>query len=98
MAGLFIVMRSRGAAWSASQPLEAQKGWAAHAAFMDALHEEGFVLLAGPLEEANAALLVVRAGSPEEVVTRLAGDPWTTNGLLHVTRIDAWTLRLGSLP
>jgi uncharacterized protein YciI len=98
MAGLFVVTRSRGAAWSASQPLEAQKDWAAHAAFMDALHEEGFVVLAGPLEQANAALLVVRAGSSEEIVKRLAADPWTTNGLLYVTRIDAWTLRLGSLP
>ena len=69
MAGLFIVLRRRGAAWSASQPLEAQKDWAAHAAFMDALHAEGFVLLAGPLEEAHEAVKSVPA-TPRSVEVR----------------------------
>jgi uncharacterized protein len=97
MMQLFAVLRRRGAAWDASRPLEAQAGWAAHASFMDALADERFVLLGGPLEGTPDTLLVVRARTREEVAARLARDPWTTSGLLVVTRIDPWPLRLGSL-
>jgi uncharacterized protein YciI len=65
---------------------------------MDALAEEGFVVLAGPLEGTRDVLLVVRANSPEEIVTRLQADPWTSIGMLAVSRIAPWTLRLGRLP
>ena len=94
---LFPVLRRRGAAWDASRSLEAQAGWDAHASFMNALADERFVLLGGPLENTPDTLLVVRARTREEIAIRLAQDPWTANSLLVVTRIDPWTLRLGSL-
>ena len=46
----FVVLRSRGPAWDDSKSLEAQTEWAAHAAFMDALFEQGFAALVGPFE------------------------------------------------
>lgn len=95
---LFAVIRSRGPAWDASRSLEGQEGWEAHALFMDALEAEGFVVLGGPLEGTSDALLVMRANSSEEIVSRLSTDPWTTSGHLRTTRIDPWTLRLGALP
>src|SRR5262245_57203430 len=98
MSKLFTVIRTRGAVWDASQPLEGQKEWKAHAAFMDVLYSEGFAILVGPLEGTQDALLVIRAGSREEIESRLAADPWTHNGLLKTGRIAAWTLRLGTLP
>ena len=61
MEPLFVVLRSRGPAWDDSKPLEGQAEWAAHAAFMDALYEERFAVLVGPLEGTRDALLVVRA-------------------------------------
>jgi uncharacterized protein len=97
MKRLFAVIRRRGPGWQEGQPLEKQADWRAHATFMDALFEEGFVILAGPMENTSEALVVVRAESPEEVHSRLAEDPWTRNGLLSTTRIAAWTLRLGTL-
>ena len=94
---VFVVLRSRGPAWDESKPLEAQAGWPAHAAFMDALFEERFAALVGPLEGTRDALLVVRASSASAIVERLASDPWTTNGLLVTKQISPWQLRLGSL-
>jgi uncharacterized protein YciI len=94
---LFAVIRSHGPGWRSGAPLEDQQDWPAHAAFMDALTEEGVVLLGGPLGE-HEALLIVRAGSAEEIEARLAKDPWTRTGLLRTGRIEPWTLRLGSLP
>jgi uncharacterized protein YciI len=94
---LFAVWRTRGPAWDESQPLEGQRHWTEHAAFMDALVEEGFVALGGPLEGTRDALLVVRASDEAEIVERLAPDPWTPDGLLTTTRIAPWRIRLGTL-
>ena len=93
----FVVLRSRGPAWEEGKPLEAQADWAAHAAFMDALFEQGFAALVGPLEGTRDALLVLRASSTSEVAERLALDPWTTNALLVTKQISPWQIRLGSL-
>jgi hypothetical protein len=93
----FVVLRSRGRAWDDTKPLEGQPGWAEHAAFMDALFEEGFAALVGPLEGTRDALLVLRASSRSEIEARLAADPWTTSGLLVTTQISPWQIRLGTL-
>jgi len=97
MQRLFAVIRSRGPAWNDSLPMEQQPEWPAHAACMDALHAEGFVLLVGPLEGTPDALLIARASSAEEVGARLAKDVWIEKKLLGADRIAPWTLRLGSL-
>ena len=93
----FVVVRSRGPAWDDSKPLEGQSEWDAHAVFMDALFEQGFAALVGPLEGTRDALLVLRASSAPEIVERLASDPWTTNGLLVTKQISPWQIRLGTL-
>jgi hypothetical protein len=97
MERVFAVLRSRGPAWDDSKPLEGQVEWAAHAAFMDALFDQRFAALVGPLEGTREALIIVRASSAAEIVERLASDPWTTNGLLVTKQISPWRLRLGSL-
>ena len=94
---VFAVWRSRGPAWDDSLPLEGQAGWAAHASFMDALYEEGFAALVGPLEGTREALLILRAASEAEVTERLAADPWTSSGHLVTRQVTPWQLRLGSL-
>ena len=96
-ATLFAVTRSRGSAWDASASLEGQRLWKEHAEFMDALFDAGFVLLAGPLEGTNDALIVVRARDEAEIVSRLAADPWTASDHLRTKQVARWTLRLGTL-
>jgi len=97
MQKLLVVIRTRGPAWQDSLPLESQADWALHASFMNSLAKEGFVILGGPLEGTSDVLLVVRATTPDDARSRLAEDPWAGNGLLRITRIAPWTLRLGSL-
>jgi hypothetical protein len=94
---LFAVFITRGAAWDAGRPMEEQEAWRPHADFMNALVADGFVRLGGPLEEPDV-LLIVRAGSAQEITERLAPDPWHRMDLLRITRIAPWTLRLGALP
>jgi uncharacterized protein YciI len=98
MKKLFAVIRRHGSGWQPGLPLERQTAWDAHAAFMDGLESEGCVVLAGPLEGASEALLIIRAETPEEVMDRLSTDPWTGLGMLCTSRVMPWTLRIGSLP
>lgn len=92
---LFSVTRSRGSGWESTLPQEQQADWAAHAAFMNGLEGDGFVVVGGPLEETPYTLLAIRAGDVAEVRGRLAEDPWEANRVLETTRIVAWNLALG---
>jgi uncharacterized protein YciI len=92
---LFSVTRSRGSGWDSTLPQDQQADWAAHAAFMNALEAEGFVVLGGPLDETPYTLLAVRADGMAQVRDRLGQDPWEANRVLETTRIVGWTLALG---
>ena len=93
----FVVIETRGSAWDDSRPMDDQTDWPAHAAFMDSLAAERFILLGGPLEGTRDVLLVVQAQECSEIVDRLAADPWTQNALLIVKECWPWRIRLGSL-
>jgi hypothetical protein len=97
MSQLFAVTRTRGARWNHARTIEEQDDWQTHAAFMNALVHEGFVLLGGPLEGTPDVLLIVRTSHVEHIMNRLADDPWSRNGLLRITHVHPWSLRLGSL-
>ena len=45
----YAVTRERGENWDARLPMRRQAKWDEHAAFMDALADEGFIVLGGPL-------------------------------------------------
>ncbi len=88
---------ARGGPWDWSKDLREQAGWDEHAAFMDALVEDGFILLGGPLEGDREVLHVVRAASADEVHERLAADNWTRNWRLATTSVERWTILLDGL-
>jgi hypothetical protein len=89
----FVVERRGGPLWDPARPLEEQSGWLEHAAFMDGLVENGFVVLGGPLAGELRVILVVDATSEEEVRIQLARDPWSGTHLV-IESVDAWTIRL----
>ena len=89
----FVVLRRRGPLWDPSRSLEEQSGWTEHAAFMDGLVNDGFVVLGGPLADEKHVVLAIEAGSEEAVRERLARDPWSDTHLV-VDSVDAWTIRL----
>jgi uncharacterized protein YciI len=71
-----------------------QAGWDEHARFMDALVDEGFIVLGGPLEGERDVLHIVEAASRETVHERLAEDNWTQNGMLETVSVEGWTVLL----
>jgi uncharacterized protein len=95
----YAVVREQGERWNPSLPMRQQEQWEAHAAFMDALADEGFVILGGPLSggEHHKALLIIAADSVQAVEDRLAADPWTTLRILRTAVIESWEILLGHL-
>jgi hypothetical protein len=96
VARYFAVRRVRGPAWDRAKSLREQTLWGEHATFMNALAREGFVVLGGPLGAGEEVLLVIDAGSEEEIRARLARDPWSEVGLLEIGRVEPWTILLDS--
>jgi uncharacterized protein len=94
MSDLYAVVRERGPAWDTALPLREQALWDEHAAFMDGLVEDGFVVMGGPLGDGERVLLVVRADDDGAVHRRLMGDPWSKRSLLITATIDPWTILL----
>lgn len=89
----YVVLRRLGPQWDRSRPMEAQSQWTAHAAFMDELVDDGFVVLGGPLADGERVVLAVEAASEPEVRATLARDPWSDTHLV-VDSIEPWTIRL----
>ena len=73
--------------------MEAQSGWPAHAEFMDALVDDGFIVLGGPLADEERVAHAVEADSEAAIRARLAEDPWSESHLV-VDSIEPWTIRL----
>jgi len=92
-----VVLRRSGPEYDRSKPLEQQSGWEEHAAFMDGLVEDGFIVLGGVLADELRTAHAVEAGSEEEIRERLAQDPWSGSHLV-VDSIDGWTIRLQRSP
>jgi len=94
----FAVIREAGPGWTEGG-IAAQPGVADHAAFMNDLAEEGFVLFAGPLAGTDngrlRALLIVKADHDDEIRRRLADDPWVRTDRLAITSIEPWNLIVG---
>jgi hypothetical protein len=90
---LFFVLRTRGAAWDRERAPEQQNGWPEHNAFMLGLATDGVVTLGGPLEGTPNYLVLVRAGSEEDVRARLGEDVWAQRDILRVERIAPWSVK-----
>jgi uncharacterized protein YciI len=88
-----VLLRRSGPQWNRSKPMEEQSDWDAHAAFMDALVDDGFIFLGGPLSDEERVVHVVEADSEDAIRATLARDPWSETHLV-VDSIEPWTIRL----
>jgi uncharacterized protein YciI len=91
---MFLVeLRRAGPEWDRSKPLEEQTGWVEHAAFMDGLVDEGFIVLGGPLADEERVAHAIEAESENAVRATLARDPWSGSHLV-LESVEPWTIRL----
>ena len=94
----FAVRLVHGPDWDPSRQIREQDGWDQHAAFMDGLVDDGFVILGGPVGTGEQTLHVIEAADGNDIRARLARDPWASAGLLQIGAIEPWPLWLDSRP
>src|SRR5437773_12488778 len=96
----FAVVREAGRTWKSGGIFE-QPAASEHAAFMNALAEQGFVLFGGPLAGSEngrvRVLLIVAAESEAEIHRRLADDPWAPSEQLRTVSIEPWKILVGAV-
>ena len=92
----FAVRLIHGPGWDPLRPIREQPGWDAHAAFMDGLVDDGFLIIGGPIGDGAQTLHAVDAANENEVRARFAEDPWASAGLLRIGSIEPWALWLDS--
>jgi uncharacterized protein YciI len=88
-----VVISRSGPEWDRSKPMEEQSEWDEHAAFMEALVDDGFIVLGGPLDDEHRVIHAIEAGSADEIRSTLARDPWSESHLV-IEAIEPWTIRL----
>ncbi|MGA8711225.1 MAG: YciI family protein [Thermoplasmata archaeon] len=90
----FVVLNEQGPAWVPSRPMRDQERWNEHAAYVNALVREGFVVMAGPVGDGSVhrALLIINAVSEAAIRARFEEDPWIQAGILLTAGIDPWEI------
>jgi uncharacterized protein YciI len=95
VADYYLVRQARGPKWDHSRGRREQAGWDEHAAFMDALVDEGVVILGGPVGEVDGehTMLVASVESEAAIRDSLADDPWAGT-ILKIESVEPWTVWL----
>ncbi len=96
---LYAVTREAGPGWASGGIFE-QPAVNEHAAFLNGLAGEGFLLFGGPLAGSEngrvRALLILDAESEAEIHRRLADDPWVPTEQLLTTGVEPWKILVGA--
>jgi uncharacterized protein YciI len=96
MKNTFLAISSAGPNRETSKGTREQPFWDEHAAFIDRLVADGFILMGGPLIDEGGmpqgALLIVNAEDENEVREKLKNDPWFTHGILKLESIKRWEI------
>ena len=88
----FVPISSAGPNRDRSKHTREQPLWDEHAAFIDKLVAEGFVLMGGPLVDEDGAMLIVNAQGENEVTGKLKDDPWFERGILKLESVKRWEI------
>jgi uncharacterized protein YciI len=89
---IFIAISSAGPNRDQSKGTREQPFWEEHAAFIDQLVDEGFILMGGPLVDEGGSLLIVNAKDENEVREKLKNDPWARHGILKLDSVKRWQI------
>src|SRR6266516_6915135 len=88
----FVVISSAGPNRDFSKDTREQAFSGEHAVFIDALVDEGFILMGGSLVDEGGSLLIVNAEDENEVREKLKNDPWRQQGILKLESVKRWQI------
>jgi uncharacterized protein len=92
MKNTFVAISSAGPNRDSSKGTREQPFWDEHAAYVDQLVGEGFILMGGPLVDEGGSLLIFNAEDENEVREKLKNDQWMINGILKLESVKRWQI------
>ena len=92
MKNTFVMISSAGPNRDLSKGTREQPFWDEHAAFIDQLVDDGFILMGGPLVDEGGSLLIFNAEDENEVREKMKNDPWLEQGILKPESIKRWQI------
>jgi len=92
MKSTFVAISSAGPNRDLSKSTQEQLLWDEHAAFIDQLVGDGFILMGGPFVDDGGSMLIVNADDENEVREKLKNDPWMKHGVLKLESIKRWQI------
>jgi len=90
----FVTTFTPGTNWIAGKTSREQPYWTEHAAFMDALFEDGIVTMGGPFADYSIILVVVEAFDENAVHDLFKRDPFIVHGIFHFASVHEWLVFL----
>lgn len=67
----------------------------AHREYLNVLTESGYLLVAGPIENANSGVLILRANDEAQLSELLSADPYAVHDMIDRTEVLHWVPRVG---
>ena len=92
MKNIFVAISSAGPNRDFSKGTREQPFWNEHAAFIDKLVDDGFILMGGPSVDEGGSLLIFNAEVENEVREKLKNDPWARHGILKLESVKRWEI------
>jgi uncharacterized protein len=92
MKSTFVVISSAGLNRDPSKSTREQPFWDEHAAFIDQLVADGFILMGGPFPDEGGSILIFKAENESEVREKLKNDPWTKHDILKLESVKRWQI------
>lgn len=92
MSNTFVVLSAAGVARDLAKGSCEQPFWDEHAAFIDGLVDEGFIVMGGPLVDEGGAMLIVQAEGLDAARAKVSGDPWYERGILELVGLKRWDI------
>ena len=89
-----VVLLRRSSQWDHDKPVRQQACWDEHARFMDALFDDGTIIMAGPFEDGSGSMVILAAESVEGAREIFLQDPWTREDILVAADVREWTIFL----
>jgi uncharacterized protein YciI len=92
MKNTFVVISSVGPNRDRLKGTREQPFWDEHAAFIDQLVDDEFILMGGPLVDEGGSMLIINAKDENEVREKLRNDPWMEHGILKLESVKRWQI------
>jgi uncharacterized protein len=90
----FVIFFTPGIAWIAGKTSREQPYWTEHAAFMDALLEDGIVIMGGPFADYSSIMIVLEAFDEGEVRDLFKRDPFVVQEIFRFSSAHEWLVFL----